>query len=349
MTVYNGERYLHAALDSILAQTFADFELIVIDDASTDGSSAILDNYDDRRIMRLTNDTNFGLTRSLNRGLDAARGRYIARMDADDISLPKRFEVQVAYLDTHSQTGLVSMEMQTIDEDGMPLPRPTTYEIMAGPYFHWSMLWRNLIVHPTVMMRRAVLETHYLRYDEAYRTAQDYDLWLQLAEYAGVAKLPDVGLLYRVHPGSVTHIAAEEQFRNRYLIQSAAWRRAARMPLTEAGAKVVYASALIYERSPQGVLSRPPYDAAEGVAVIEALMGRWLADDLGYAERRRVCVDAGNLLLGIAFVLWRTRSGSVWMPVRHALRIMPMAALPRQLLTWLLRVIQLGRIPHTGQ
>src|SRR5689334_14706995 len=99
MSVYNGERFLREAVYSVLAQTFRDFEFLLIDDGSIDGTAAILDSFTDPRIVRLRNETNIGLTRSLNRGLEAARGDYIARMDGDDSSKPGRFAGQVAYLD----------------------------------------------------------------------------------------------------------------------------------------------------------------------------------------------------------------------------------------------------------
>ncbi len=107
MAVFNGEQYLQEAIESILRQTFDNFEFVIIDDGSTDKTVEILNRFSDERIKRLTNESNIGLTRSLNRGIRFSRGEYIVRQDADDVSLPERLAKQVAYLDAHSMVGLV--------------------------------------------------------------------------------------------------------------------------------------------------------------------------------------------------------------------------------------------------
>jgi glycosyltransferase involved in cell wall biosynthesis len=118
MSVYNGERHLREAMDSILEQTFQDFEFVIVDDASTDSTPAILEGYTDSRLIRLHNQNNIALTRSLNRGLAVTRGEYIGRMDAEDVSLPERLERQVAYLDAHPEVALATAAFIFMDETG---------------------------------------------------------------------------------------------------------------------------------------------------------------------------------------------------------------------------------------
>lgn len=178
MSVYNAEKYLTEAVESILAQTYSDFELILINDKSTDGSGEILKSYaqKDPRIVILENEQNIGLTKSLNRGLAIAKGEYIARMDADDISVADRFEKQVAFLDTHLDYSFVSCIGRYIDENGNPeqlrLFPETNEEIYA------MMPKVDAVMHPGVMFRREDI-AKIGNYCEDFRVVQDYDLWFR--------------------------------------------------------------------------------------------------------------------------------------------------------------------------
>lgn len=178
MAAYNAEKYLKEAMDSILSQTFGDFELIVIDDASADGSGQILRGYaaKDSRVVVLVNEQNLGLTKSLNKGLSVAKGEYIARMDADDISVPDRFEKQVAFLDSHPDYSFVSCIGRYIDEDGkeeqLRLFPETNEEIYA------MMPKVDAVMHPGVMFRREDIRK-IGDYCEDFRVVQDYDLWFR--------------------------------------------------------------------------------------------------------------------------------------------------------------------------
>lgn len=178
MAVYNAEKYLSEAVDSILAQTYSDFELILINDKSTDTSGDILADYvqKDPRIIILENEQNIGLTKSLNKGLAIAKGEYIARMDADDISVPERFEKQVDFLDAHPDYSFVSCIAQYIDENGNPeqmrLFPETNEEIYA------MMPKVDAVMHPGVMFRRADI-AKIGNYCEDFRVVQDYDLWFR--------------------------------------------------------------------------------------------------------------------------------------------------------------------------
>jgi glycosyltransferase involved in cell wall biosynthesis len=196
--VWHAVRFLPAALESILAQTFPDFEVIAIDDGTSDGSADVLAAFAARdHRVRVVRQENQGIVASLNRALGLARGAFIARMDHDDVSRPDRFAKQIAFLRQHPEVDLVSGAMDVIDQDGNYLRTevpPTLPAALAS-----ELLYRNCICHPAVMAR-----TEALRKVGGYRKnaqlAEDYDLWLRLSEVGQVANLPDVLLSYRLHP-----------------------------------------------------------------------------------------------------------------------------------------------------
>jgi len=179
MSVYNGEKYLAQSIESILNQTFKNFEFIIIDDASQDKSLKILKKYAhrDKRIKLLSNKKNMGLTKSLNKGLEQASGKYIARQDADDISLPMRFEMQVAFLENHKSYGIIGNNSYIIDEYGKIIGkfnRPLTHNNIVK-----KMLIDNQLVHSSLMIRKSLFEK-FGYYNENYRVAQDYELLIRL-------------------------------------------------------------------------------------------------------------------------------------------------------------------------
>ncbi|MBI5878482.1 MAG: glycosyltransferase family 2 protein [Chloroflexi bacterium] len=209
MAVYNGARYLRAAVDSILAQTLTDFEFIIVDDGSTDDTAQILAAYDDPRIVRLHNETNIGLTRALNRGLAVTRGTYIARQDADDASTPERLARQAAFLSAHDRVGLVGSGARWVDADDRPLQDWVPLTDCAA--IHATLLWTIPFLHGTFMFRRACLLDLSGGYDESYPVAQDCDLLLRLTERWDAANLPDLLYLHRRHAATVTAARATEQ------------------------------------------------------------------------------------------------------------------------------------------
>lgn len=203
MPVYNAEKYVTKAIDSVLNQTLADFEFIIIDDGSTDGSEAILASCaaSDQRII-LHRQQNSGLTASLNRACGLARGTYIARMDADDISLPRRLEKQVHYLERHSEIGVLGTWIQDIgagDEPGPIWPLPTTPATIR-----WFLMFGNCVAHPSVMARREIIQD--LGYRPEAPHVEDYDLWIRASAVTGVANFPEVLLKYRVLGKSVSSL-----------------------------------------------------------------------------------------------------------------------------------------------
>ena len=209
MSVYNGEPYLREAVESILNQTFTDFEFIIIDDDSTDGTWKILKGYKDPRIRLVQNEENIGLTRSLNKGLALAEGEYIARQDADDVSLPSRFEKEVAVLDERPDVVLVSGNLDLIDSDGQVWhhSRRTGCPCLIA----WFLLFYNYLGgHSLVMFRRQPV-VDLGGYAEERPYSQDHELWLRLAEVGDIYILPDVLLQWRSHDDSITSTKCLEQ------------------------------------------------------------------------------------------------------------------------------------------
>lgn len=204
LPVRNAERFLRSAVESVLAQTFDDFELLALDGGSTDRSLSILRELaaKDRRINIVSRE-NLALVPSLNELITMARGRYLARMDSDDICRPQRFEKQVEYLEAHPECVAVGSRVLFIDPQGLPIceaARELSHEeIDSG---HLSGVAESRICHPSVTMRtEAVLRIG--KYREEYRYLEDFDLFLRLAEIGRLANLPDVLLEYRLHPESI--------------------------------------------------------------------------------------------------------------------------------------------------
>lgn len=211
MPVYNGATYLREALDSILRQTFRDFEFIIINDGSTDRSAEIVRSYDDPRLRYFENEQNIGLIRSLNRGLALARSPYIARMDADDISLPERLAKQVEFLDAHPEVGVLGCAVQVTDGCGNP-SHVWRFPAEHG-FLRWCLCFYNPIPHPTVMMRREVVD-QVGEYSSDMIHAEDYDLWRRLSWVTRLSNLQDVLLYLRKHEAGVTNRHLAQQRKN---------------------------------------------------------------------------------------------------------------------------------------
>ncbi len=207
LPVYNGEQYLREAVDSILSQTFSDFELIAINDGSRDGSPDILESYRDTRI-RLFHQENIGLALTLNRALELATGQYVARQDADDVSLPERLEKQVAYLDTHPECGLLG-SWSTILEENRPTSRGHHHPEENGA-LQFLGLFDSFFVHSAVMARRSVvLQAGGYPTVAERNPPEDFDLWSRMARLSSLANLPEPLLQYREVAGSISRQKAE--------------------------------------------------------------------------------------------------------------------------------------------
>lgn len=223
MGVYNGERWLHEAVDSVLGQTLDDFELIVIDDGSTDSTAEILEAYRDPR-LRVTRQPQAGLTVSLNRLARQASAPLVARLDADDVALPERFARQVAFLDAHPEVGLLGTGCHDVDPAGRAL---RTYRPPEGDSeIRRALIRRNPFVHSSVMARRDALERAGF-YDETLPVAQDYDLWVRLSRVTRMANLPEPLVLRRFTPGMISLARDTERLRAELRIKRGALRSGA--------------------------------------------------------------------------------------------------------------------------
>jgi len=204
MSVYNCEEYLPACIDSILTQTFEDFDFIIVDDGSTDRSGEIIKSYTDSRILFLQQ-SNQGVAAALNHALRFAHGEYVARQDADDISLPERFSKEVAFLDAHPEVAVVGTAAALIDRTGRQF---STFM----PFVRHDRLVKELkrgvcpLMHGAVMLRRIAL-TQYGVYNPVFNWIQDVELWLRLSQYHRLANIREVLYQFRKHDSSITQKA----------------------------------------------------------------------------------------------------------------------------------------------
>ena len=290
MSVYNGQRYLREAVESILNQSFRDFEFIIVDDGSTDGTWRIVNSYDDARLVLVRNERNIGLTRSLNKGLKLARGEYIARMDADDISHPERLENQVAFLEQNGDVGLVGVWYEKIDNKGR------VFDVRKLAVIHDEilryLLHENHFAHSAVMFRRHCLDKVGL-YGENLPYAQDYDLWLRISRHFKLANLPVVLHQWRhnIRSGISLHKRAEQLearriIRERFLHDFVTSEPQA-LEIIEGSLGFYPDDDLLFHCYEQEVANRFPLDHAEHRFAIDILRCLRAADGSPYTEMAR--------------------------------------------------------------
>lgn len=209
MTAYNSERYIAEAIESILNQTFSDFEFLIINDGSTDKTAEIIAKYakTDKRIKFIDNKKNQGLIAVLNQGLDLARGEYIARMDSDDIAMPERLEKQVAYLDENPHVGAVGGWHEKFGNNVKPTVRqyPKHAKILD------MLILGTPLSHPTTTMRTSVLRDNKIYYNPDFPHAEDYEIWSQIIKVAAIHNLPMKLLNYRWHSTNVSVVSQKTQ------------------------------------------------------------------------------------------------------------------------------------------
>jgi glycosyltransferase involved in cell wall biosynthesis len=199
LATHNDARYLRLAVKSVLRQTLSDLELVVVDDASTDDTAELLSGISDSRLVVLRNDNQLGLAASLNRALDHAQGQYFARLDADDVALPDRLELQLARF---RDLGVLGTAVLDLNEEGH---LGTLHRNPLGPRaVRWLALFSSPFFHPTVLVAREALEANDLRYDSSYLESEDYELWTRLLATTDGANLADPLVLKRVHPGQAS-------------------------------------------------------------------------------------------------------------------------------------------------
>ena len=231
MTVYNAGAYLEASLASITDQSFADWELVVVDDASTDGSLSVLQDWSrrDPRIRVIPNQQNKGQTPCLNQGLRLCQGTWIARQDADDLSHPRRLELQLEYLQNHPETVLLGTQGVLINEYGRRMGLLDVPCDAAG--ILWAASFLNPFLHTSVIFRRDVVVAEFGGYDEGFRIAQDYDLWMRLAAMCPTANLKARLVSYRHLGSSLSKTGSETAFAEASLISGRESKRVFRRSL----------------------------------------------------------------------------------------------------------------------
>lgn len=204
LPAYNCDRYIAQTIESILLQTYTHFELLIINDGSTDNTIQEIEKFKDKRIQLIHNPQNMGLIATLNKGLQIAKGRFIARIDADDICLPNRIEKQVNFLLQHPNVAVVATQIQFINQynevtGDWPLDKKTNTHLQIKK----AMIWQSCIAHPTVMFNTQHIKNYTYHYSQVH--SEDYDLWLTLlADGKIFEKIAEPLLLYRVHQLSIT-------------------------------------------------------------------------------------------------------------------------------------------------
>jgi glycosyltransferase involved in cell wall biosynthesis len=207
MPAYNAEKYISEAIESVINQTYQNWELIVIDDGSTDNTAAIVNTFYDKRIKTLL-ESNAGQSLQLNKGIAIAKGRYIAIAHADDINLPNRLALQVSFLEKNASIGVLGSKIKIFNENHHynMLEFPENTDECYGMLFY-----ANPIAHPAVMIRNGILIQTEIRYNENHKAAEDYNLWIRLSEKTKIANLPICLVLYRTHKNQTSNLKKVEE------------------------------------------------------------------------------------------------------------------------------------------
>lgn len=215
MSVYNGEKFISSSIQSILNQTFTEFEFIIINDGSSDDTKKIIQNFmkKDERII-LINHANQGLSFSLNKGISFARGKYIARMDADDISLPNRLQIQYDFMESNTDVGVCGTSALIINEKEKIIS--LTYHPKYDQEIKCAMLFNTAIVHGSAIIRKKILSYRSFCYSKKFINTQDYELWSHLANYTKFYNIQEPYYLYRLNKKSITANVDQNIIKNRF-------------------------------------------------------------------------------------------------------------------------------------
>jgi glycosyltransferase involved in cell wall biosynthesis len=216
MPLYNAAMFLPRALDSIIAQSFTDWELLAVcEPDSADGTNAIIAEYatKDPRIKQIINPARIGISESLNAGIRASGGEYIARMDCDDVCLPRRFEKQIQFLENHPDISILGSNIQFIDNNGRPGAHISNYPL-EHERIKADLLFYCNIMHPAVMLRKADIEKHQLYYNGSFTASEDFELWNRAKHIVRLANMPEILLYYRWRMSTATRGNAEAGDRN---------------------------------------------------------------------------------------------------------------------------------------
>ena len=210
MSTYNAAEDIRESIESILQQTFSDFEFLIIDDASTDDTAAIVESFKDDRIRFYKNSSNQGLTKNLIKGISLSKGKYIARMDSDDISMNTRFQRQFDFMENNTEVGVCGTWYETFGDVIQTSKYKTEHDLII-----LQLLYQSHLCHSSVMIRKNVLEQNQISYDPDFYTAQDYDLWTRIARVSKIANIPEVLHRVRFHTKSVSSKLKSGQLDNR--------------------------------------------------------------------------------------------------------------------------------------
>ncbi len=214
MSVYNAEKYLKDAIQSVLTQTYENFEFIIVDDGSEDNSLSIINQIKDERIRLIVNEKNKGLIYSLNKGLEAAVGKYVIRMDADDICDRERFGTQISYMENHPEIGISGTAYQSFGEGFVSQTRVLESDPLQNQA---NLMFFPVLAHPSVIMRKSVLDENNLRYREEFKNAEDYGLWVEASNFTKISNVKKKLLNYRILDKSITR-QANKDFNSRFNI-----------------------------------------------------------------------------------------------------------------------------------
>jgi len=331
IATHNDEAFVGATIESVLAQTFTDFELVIVDDASTDRSRDVAASYRDPRIRRLANPMNRGAGATRNAGLAAIASEYVAELDGNDIALPQRLAQQLAYLEAHPEVAVVGGQSMLIDVAGRRIgafTRPTTDLGIA-----WCGLFQSPVIHSTIMYRRAIVWDELGGYEERYHFGEDFDLWCRLARSHTIHNLSQTLVAYRSDPGSLTHTPAHDA-REGYPV------RKARMILDNLRHVLREDVATRHEVDcwlalGDPTVAQPGGDVRDAVAFVERCATRFAAV---YGEDEQVAAHQAEMLVralrkgraaGRLFML------RLWMAIRRRHPRTAWRALPRFAIVWL--------------
>ncbi len=222
LPAFNAEKHLKEAIDSMLSQTYTNFECIIINDGSSDATEQIILAYNDPRIRYIKNEKNIGLIATLNKGIELSTGEFIIRMDADDISLPSRIEKQVAFMQSNSDVGAAGSWYYNFSDKGVSKHKTSnnTATLQSILFFN------SCLCHPSVIIRKQILTTHNITYNLLYKHAEDYDFWIQISKVSKLSNVQEYLLKYRTHVGQATNQFNQIQkenaaiIREKYLIAS---------------------------------------------------------------------------------------------------------------------------------
>lgn len=215
MPVYNGEKHIAAAIESVIGQTFTDFKLLVVDDCSTDSSMEIVRSFGDARIEILKNDKNMGLSAALNRGIEYCRSKYIARMDCDDICLPFRLEKQYEYMAARPEISVCGSYVEAFGGRGTSLWKYP----LENDDIKCELIFNNTFAHPSVMFRREDFAARGLFYNAEFKRAQDYELWSRASRSLRMGNLDVVTLKYRVPASAGEGNLKKEQYADKVRLE----------------------------------------------------------------------------------------------------------------------------------